>query len=64
MLSDGRWNIELAKLLYCYLFGMRAHDEVNLMSGGIDQVEQALHINRAACAGRANYKFHRRKNCT
>ena len=38
---------------------MRAHDEMNLVRGAIDLLEQTLKIDGSARARRGNYEFHR-----
>ena len=43
------------------LFRMAAQDQMDLVRGGIDLLEQSLQINRPAGAGGGNDKFHRRR---
>ena len=59
MPRDVRWNFEIIQLLLRDLLCMRAHDEMNLVRGAIDLLEQTLKIDGSARARRGNYEFHR-----
>ena len=58
MLRHAGWHDELIDLLRSDLFRVAAHDEVDFVRGAINLREQSLQINRAACAGRRDDKFH------
>jgi hypothetical protein len=58
MLPDSLWHFESIHLLGGHLFGMTAHDEMNLVRRRIDLIEQSLQINRSARPGGGNDKFH------
>lgn len=59
MLRDTFGNLELIDLLRSNLFGMTAQDEMDLVRGAIDLLEQSLQINRSAGTSGGEDKFHR-----
>ena len=59
MSRDARWNSQIIQLLRCDLLRMGAHDEMNLVRGAIDLLEQTLKIDRPTRARRGDYEFHR-----
>ena len=63
---SGCWTIALgilriAELLLRHLFGVPAHDQMHLVRGRINLLEQPLQIDRSAGACGGNDKFHLRK---
>ena len=58
MLRNLRGNFEIIELLLRNLVCMCAHDQMNLVSGAINLLEQPLQIDRSAGAGRSDQKFH------
>ena len=52
------WHDELVDFLRRDLFRVGAHDEMHFVGRGIDLIEQALEIDRAAGAGGADDEFH------
>ena len=59
MSRDARRNFEIIQLLRRDLLRMSTHDEMNLVRGAIDLLEQALKVDRSTRAGRGDYEFHR-----
>ena len=59
MLRDAGGNFEMIELLLRNLLCVGAHDEMHLVRGAINLLEQSLQINRSAGAGRSDDKFHR-----
>ena len=58
MLQGAGWNFEVIQLLGRHLFGVHAHDQMHFVGIAIELLEQALQINRSACAGGGNNEFH------
>jgi len=58
MLRNVRGNVETIKLLLRNVVCMRAHDQMNFVSGAINLFEQSLQIDGSAGAGRGDHKFH------
>src|SRR5205085_9338317 len=61
VLHNRFWNLKSAQLLLHNLFGMATQDEMNLVSSGIDLIEQSLQIDGTAGTGGSEDKFNRRR---
>jgi hypothetical protein len=58
MLRNFRRNFEIIQLLLCNRSRIRTHHEMHLVHRTVDLLEQALQIDRSACARRSDYQFH------